>query len=255
MSIKYIIRRNEFSYNDEYFSLHSATPSVIKAIYDNKAEAEEAYKSLVVEALYQQDNLYEYNGDSELAQRAYQFVVDNNIQIELEEDETLEDLDDFETFPDMSEDDAFKFAQEAGLLWYLLIEFDDQQPIYVLWSCKNQQYLEDAYGNIFDSLNEDFSDIDDFDLDVFEDDIEEYIIDQDLDDISDSPQLLKSLIEEFDSVEFEEDHHSISSIDIYGIPFTELKSINALLKSPIFEIRKITLEQLKEITNGKNIEI
>ena len=255
MTTKYIIRLNNFSYNDEYYSTYDPQLGHIQAIYDNKEEAEQAYKTLVVEALYQQDNFYEYNGDTELAQQAYQFVVDNNIEVELEDDEDLDDLDEFETLPEMSEDDAFKFAQESGLLWYQLIEFEDDQPIYILWSVEEQDYLKGEYNNTFDSQDENFADLDSDCFDgLFEDYFEQNIFNENLDDLSESPELLKNLLPSIAAVTYDSDENSITEIDWDDLTFVQLKSINALLKQPIFEIRQVTLEQLHKITNGEEDE-
>ena len=255
MTTKYIIRLNNFSYNDEYYSTYDPQLGHIQAIYDNKEEAEQAYKTLVVEALYQQDNLYEYNGDTELAQQAYQFVVDNNIEVELEDDEDLDDLDEFETLPEMSEDDAFKFAQESGLLWYQLIEFEDDQPMYILWSVEEQDYLKGEYNNTFDSQDENFADLDSDCFDgLFEDYFEQNIFNENLDDLSESPELLKNLLPSIAAVTYDSDENSITEIDWDDLTFVQLKSINALLKQPIFEIRQVTLEQLHKITNGEEDE-
>lgn len=255
MSTKYIIRQNNFSYNDEYYSTYDPQLGHIQAIYEDKEEAEQAYKSLVVEALYQQDNLYDYNGDTEIAQQAYAFVVENNIEVELEEDEDLDDLDEFETLPEMSEDDAFKFAQESGLLWYQLIEFEDDQPIYILWSIEEQDYVKGEYNNTFDSLDENFTDLDNNIIAVlFEEYFEEQIFNGNLDEISDSPELLKNLLQTISAVTYDAGENSMTDIDWDELSFVQLKSINSLLKLPIFEIRQITLEQLNKISNGEEDE-
>ena len=51
-NIKYVIRHNDFAYNDEWYMTDAATLGSIKAIYSDKIEAEQAYKALVVHALY-----------------------------------------------------------------------------------------------------------------------------------------------------------------------------------------------------------
>jgi len=51
-NIKYLIRQNDFAYNDEWHLTNYVSTGAIKQIYTDKAEAEKAYKSLVVEGLY-----------------------------------------------------------------------------------------------------------------------------------------------------------------------------------------------------------
>ena len=48
--------------------------------------------------------------------------------------------------------------------------------------------------------------------------------------------------------------NSMTDIDWDELSFVQLKSINSLLKLPIFEIRQITLEQLNKISNGEEDE-
>ncbi len=155
----------------------------------------------------------------------------------------------------MSEDDAFKFAQESGLLWYQLIEFEDDQPIYILWSVEEQDYLKGEYNNTFDSQDENFADLDSDCFDgLFEDYFEQNIFNENLDDLSESPELLKNLLPSIAAVTYDSDENSITEIDWDDLTFVQLKSINALLKQPIFEIRQVTLEQLHKITNGEEDE-
>ena len=49
-NIKYLIRQNDFAYNDEWHLTNYVSTGAIKQIYTDKAEAEKAYKSLVSKA-------------------------------------------------------------------------------------------------------------------------------------------------------------------------------------------------------------
>ena len=51
MSSKFVIRRVDFGYNDEYFQTHYAHQGAIQQIYADKAEAEQAYKNLIIDEL------------------------------------------------------------------------------------------------------------------------------------------------------------------------------------------------------------
>lgn len=106
----------------------------------------------------------------------------------------------------------------------------------------------------FDSIDENFSTLDDFELYIFENDFNEQVFDQALENISESPEILKNLIFDIPAVVYAEDRHSIVNIDWEDISFSQLKSINALLKQPIFEVQQINVEQLNTITNGENNE-
>lgn len=255
-NIKYVIRRNEFSYNDEYYSTHSENLSTIEAIYTNKAEAEQAYKTLVVQALYEQNSLYDYNGDTEISQQLQEFIEENEIQVELEEDE---DLDELETMPEMSEEDAFKFAQQAGLLWYQFLEFDDSKPVYVIWLNQSQKYLDGEYNNIIDSQDENFTDLHSDQYmylleSEFEDYFQEDFLNQHIKNLTESPELLKTLIQDIQAIQYDDQQHYITEIDWNELEFIQLKSLNTLLKHPLFEIHQMTLEQFAQLTQGKEYE-
>ena len=137
---------------------------------------------------------------------------------------------------------------------YQLLEIDSQKPIYILWSNQEQDYLRSENYNVFDSIDENFSTLDDFELYIFENDFNEQVFDQALENISESPEILKNLILGIPAVVYAEDRHSIVNIDWEDISFSQLKSINALLKQPIFEVQQINVEQLNTITNGESNE-
>ena len=50
-NIQYVIRQNDFAYNDEWHLTDCVSTGAIKEIYTDKAEAEQAYKALVVQGL------------------------------------------------------------------------------------------------------------------------------------------------------------------------------------------------------------
>ncbi|WP_111859821.1 hypothetical protein [Acinetobacter sp. CFCC 10889] len=249
MTIKYIIRHNDFAYNDEWFQTVFPEAGRIHTIYEDKAEAEYAFKKLIVEALYADDDLNNYDiGNGYASEETYekleQFVLEK----------TGEEFEIDDEIPEMELDDAFEFAQLSGVLHYQLIEIDEQKPIYILWSNEEQDYLRSENYNIFDSTDENFNTADDFELYIFENDFNEHVFDQSLEKISESPEILKSLILGIPALVYAEDRNCILNIDWEDITFSQLKAINALLKQPIFEVQQITLEQLNKITNGEEDE-
>lgn len=115
--------------------------------------------------------------------------------------------------------------------------------------------MKGEYNNTFDSQDENFADLDSDCFDgLFEDYFEQNIFNENLDDLSESPELLKNLLPSIAAVTYDSDENSITEIDWDDLTFVQLKSINALLKQPIFEIRQVTLEQLHKITNGEEDE-
>ena len=249
MTTKYVIRQNDFAYNDEWYQTHSPILGAIQAVYTDKSEAEAAYKQLIVEALYHNEYLSNYdigNGyaDDATYEKLEAFVLEK----------TGEEFDTDDEIPEMELEDAFQFAQIAGILHYQLIEINETQPIHILWSNTQNDYLKGEYNNTFDSTDENFSTLENFELSLFEYDFNVHIFDKTLDQISDSPEILKTLATNTPNIVYAEDRNSIVNIDWDDLHFTDLKSLNALLKQPIFEVRQITLEQLNKISNGEEDE-
>lgn len=249
MTTKYVIRQNDFAYNDEWYQTHSPILGAIQAVYTDKSEAEAAYKQLIVEALYHNEDLSNYdigNGyaDDATYEKLEAFVLEK----------TGEEFDTDDEIPEMELEDAFQFAQIAGILHYQLIEINETQPIHILWSNTQNDYLKGEYNNTFDSTDENFSTLENFELSLFEYDFNVHIFDKTLDQISDSPEILKTLATNTPNIVYAEDRNSIVNIDWDDLHFTDLKSLNALLKQPIFEVRQITLEQLNKISNGEEDE-
>ncbi len=249
MTTQYVIRHNDFAYNDEWYQTHTPILGAIQAVYTDKSEAETAYKQLIVEALYHNEDLSNYDIGNGYADDA---TYENLEAFVLEK--TGEEFDTDDEIPEMELEDAFQFAQIAGILHYQLIEIDQTQPIHILWSNTQNDYLKGEYNNTFDSLDENFADREDLDLYIFEDDFTQDVIGHDLNELSDSPELLKNLIHTLSDITYDVDTNSITEIDWYNLAFTDLKSLNALLKQSIFEVRQISLEQLNKISNGEENE-
>ena len=64
-----------------------------------------------------------------------------------------------------------------------------------------------------------------------------------LEELSDAPALLEQFIKENSWLSYENQGLKIEN-DADEDTFNRIKSLNALLKQPIFEIRQVTLEQL-----------
>ena len=131
---------------------------------------------------------------------------------------------------------------------YQLIEIDSQKPIYILWSNEEQDYLRSENNNVFDSTDENFNTLDDFELYIFENDFNEQVFDRTFDEISESPVLLKTLVQGISVITYDVENDKITDIDWEDISFSQLKSINALLKQPVFEVRQISLEALVNLS-------
>lgn len=238
-NLKYVIRHNEFAYNDEWFLTNDATAGQITAVYTDKAEAEKAYKTLIVEALYGEYELSQYDiGNGEAT------------------DETYEKLDAFllektgkpfngETLPQLNEDDAFELAKLSGILCYQLIEFDDSEPHYAIWINEEESYMDhyDTGSVLFDS-NPDF--IESSDCDWYFLSRMDQTLKGSLADLSDSPEILQAFLQQAQGISFDaqQQHLKISGD---RSDYQTIKALNALLKQPLFEIHALSLEQIQAL--------
>lgn len=245
-NIQYVIRHNDFTYNDEWFQTSFPEAGIIEAIYDSKADAEQAFKQLIVSALYDAEDLSNYDiGNGYATDETYealeQFVLEKTGQ-EYETDDAI---------PELSLDDAFEFAKISGVMHYQLIEIDNQKPIYILWLNEEEDYLRSENNNVFASQDAHFTDValDQF-VFTFDNYCEEKIYNQKLDEISEGPELLRSLIKNMTEISLDEKNESITEIDWDDITFTQLQAFNSLLSEKMFEVKIINLKQLEEIINN-----
>lgn len=238
-NLKYVIRHNNFAYNDEWFLTNDATAGQITAVYTDKAEAEKAYKTLIVDALYNEYELSQYdigNGeaDNETYEKIEAFILEKTGK-----------AFDNEILPEMSEDDAFEFAKLSGILCYQLIEFDDSKPQYAIWINAEESYMDhyDTGSVLFDS-NPDFIESSDCDW-YFLSRIEQ-TLQGNLADLSDSPEILQAFLQNAAGISFDSRQQALV-INGSDSNYQTIKALNALLKQPLFELHSLTLEQIQAL--------
>lgn len=250
-NIKYVIRQQSFAYNDEYYDTRDPMKGNITAVYDDKSTAEEAYKQLIVDALYENElgqfGIVENHG-YEQHEKIEAFILEKTGQAY---DQQL---------PTLELDDAFEFAKLTKILHYQLIEIDNSLPNYVIFFPNHNSYFSvSAYGQEDEVLlignDPHFL----FDQQSYPDNyycINEHLesffsslnlqLEGSLEELSDTPVLLEHFIKEKSWLKYE---NQILKVDYYEDQesFDRIKSLNALLKDPIFEIRQVTLEELAKI--------
>ena len=249
-NIKYMIRYNDFGYNDEWYMTDEATLGSIKAIYNDYTEAEKTYKALVAQALYDHDlcNFDIFNGyaSDDLYEQIDNFILEK----------TGEEFDG-ESLPEMSEEDAFEFAKLSGLLHFQLIKIDDSKPFSVILLREKNEYVyaETATNSVLLTSQ---SDNPLFDFNFKEEYWREQTITNffnelpktltgSLSKLSDSPTLLQELITFLGLVYHESAQQLRIDTLFYENQFDSLRSLNALLKQPLFEIQQITIEELAQL--------
>lgn len=246
MTTKYVIRQNQFGYNDEWYVMDWIESSIIREIHDNQSDAETAYKKLTVHAL-RNEYLSNYGvGNGEAEQEVYD-AIDAFTQEKFGKTfEYLEDID----FDEWSDDDVFAFAQIAGLNFNQIVEVDDSEKFYVIWLNHQNEYFKDWGDNIVYLENNrlHFGD-DEFGWSLIADFLE--ALNQipptgSLAEVSDSPTLLEQLID--GELVIYKDNQLL--VEVGGLNFKELsdlEAVNALLKQPWFEIRALSIDEFAKL--------
>ncbi|MFV5594675.1 hypothetical protein [Acinetobacter junii] len=238
----YVIRAKYFGYNDEVFYVAG---NRIANIFDNKQQAELAYKKLEIDgardfALYEVESLFD--ADEALLQQLDDFVYSRCGEHICEEGDISDDV-----LPaSLSDDDTFEFIQLAGMQKFQLIEFENQVKFYGLWSVKKQQWVEEhdeCFAGLIYSEN----------LDAFKSKVEHIFADYDysaielkgsLDELSAQPILLQAMISTQSGLSYDEAKQTLV-IDAWQDE--ALYAVNSLLKQPLFEIKEISLEEIQKI--------
>ena len=245
MAIQYVIRSFEFAYNDEYYQT-DGNLSYVKASYDTREEAEAALKKLNAEAL-------RGGIDSDLGNYEPFYEASEELIAELNEfclarcGEPLTTSGYVESIPEgLSDDDVCEIAKRTGLEAYRLVTMDTAQTYYAIWMMQDRSYLSDydEYGMVTKFHDESMDGL----LNKVD-----YVLGKKfpqtlfgrLEELSDSPQLLQSLINQNVGIAY---HDSTAQISINsGSEPKHLLALNALLKNPVFEIRELTFEQASKL--------
>ncbi len=236
MSKKYIIRRVDFAYNDEFFLTNDKNLGKIQQIYPDYAEAFAAYQALVVDELQQVDlEMYDFGygyADEDVYQAVEKLVLEK----------TGEAYDKDDGLPNLATDDLFEFAQLTGIVHYQLLEIDDQMPFYLIWLPIQQDYLRDYDSDaILSGAHAHF--IQDHPHDW-------YFFDQltgdlhgSLAQLSDAPQLLQQVIQTHRGMAYDDVRQTLCLV-AHEAGYDGINALNGLLKQPLFEIQQKNLEQL-----------
>ncbi|WP_066802125.1 hypothetical protein [Moraxella oblonga] len=243
MTTKYVIRQNQFGYNDEWYVMGWIESSIIREVYDNQSDAETAYKKLTVHAL-RSDDLSSYAiGNGEAEQEVYD-AIDAFTQEKF--GKTFKYLDDID-FSEWSDDDIFAFAQIAGLNFYQIVEVDESEKFYVIWLNHQNEYFK-GWNGIFTLENNrlDFGYYNDDLIADFLETLNKVAPKGSLEELSDSPTLLEQLID--GELVMYKDNQLL--VEVGGLNFKELsdlEAVNALLKQPWFEIRALSIDEFAKL--------
>lgn len=240
----YVIRAKCFGYNDEVFYVAG---NRIANIFQDKAQAEQAYKQLEIDAarnfaLYEVEALF--NASEEKLNTLDAFVFERCGQHIADGYEISED-----TLPaELADDDTFEFVQRAGMQSYQLMCFEGAPKFYALWSVKQQELYKDydeyftglVYAPSPEQLKGQLERI-------FDEQGCPLVLNGTLESLSSTPALLQAAIASNRNIVYKPQQQQL---EINNWDTAALYSVNALLNNPLFEIREISLEDIQHLEAG-----
>lgn len=238
----YVLRSYCFGYNDENFYVCGWQ---VGEIFSDKEKAEVSYRELQLAYLRQLDlSEHEsvFNGDQKYLQKIDRYLHEKTGKNVLEGDYVDSQR---ELHTELSDDDLFAFGEFADMRAYKLIEFDDEPVFYALFDPREDEYVKyydesfegPVYGNSQDEINE---------L------IAEYAEDMDweahgsVQELSDNPVLLQQLIDSSKGIKYE---NSEKRLYLDDPNVSNVAAVNDLLRKPIFEIREMNTQAIKQLEN------
>lgn len=240
----YVLRAYCFGYNDEVFYVCGTR---ISEIFEQRKKAEAAYRKAQVDYLRDIDlGEHEkfFDGDDAYIRKMDEFIH-AKIGKHIVDDSGYVDIG-TGIHTELSDDDLFEFGETGELHAYKLIAFDNEPVFHVLWNPEREQYFHTidegfeglVYGTSRDEL-----------MKLIEGhnvclDWSEWERSGTPEELSDNPTLLRKLIDTTDEFEFDAEADVVRFED----PATEqVIALSALLKKPIFEVRELSAEEVRDI--------
>ncbi|MFZ3192678.1 MAG: hypothetical protein WA154_05665 [Moraxellaceae bacterium] len=241
-SIQYALRANFFGYNDEtyYVAGHQ-----IQQIYDDLAQAKAALFALELEnarqfELYEVDSFF--NADDSFIEKMDAFVFERCGEHIAENGEVIEG-----TIPEaLSDADTVEFVQMAGMNSYQIIEVPTDKLFYALWLTGQQQYAlnhdESGTSLIYAESAQQLLDKQLENVMYTLDDA--LTLSGTLEQLSDSPTLLQAAIDSQKNLSY---NSKTQQLQIKDYDPQALRAVHELLKSPLYEVRTLSLPELIQL--------
>ena len=241
---RYALRASCFGYNDENFYVCG---SRIEKLFNEREKAEAAYRKAQLKYLRDIDlGEHEkfFNGDDDYVRKMAEFIKAKTGESILSDGGWVEM--DTKAHTNMSDDDLFEFGEKGGVTAFKLIEFEDDAPFVALFNTRTEAYcktVDEAFEGLIYGASRDelLGSIGDYALEVEWEDIE---LQGSLEALSETPAVLRNLINSVDEFEYDEDEGVLR----LGYPETaHIVSLNALLREPLFEFRELSLDEILDI--------
>ncbi|MDO9569182.1 MAG: hypothetical protein Q7J58_07355 [Hydrogenophaga sp.] len=239
----FVIRHFDFAYNDEWY-MKDGELGRIKAVFDNRASAEAELQRLVVKFMRAE----ELSGHEVFCEPEEELMGKLNAFCLERCGEALTDEygDAYQIPSGLNDTDVFELAKLADFMSYQVVEVPDGGGFVALWLPAEERYVG-SYDTemIYHPSSEPFmSDLPDQLYEAFP---VEWC--GGYEDISHSPLLLRQLIAsqpEYFSYDEAEQRLSLKK-STWQLPGAQVFALNALLKTPVFEVRQLSVEELVEM--------
>ncbi|MCK5697842.1 MAG: hypothetical protein KAI02_06750 [Gammaproteobacteria bacterium] len=238
----FILRGFHWGYNDETFY---PCGNYIKSTFTDQIKAEKALLSL--ERSHWQDmdlgETYQFfDTDQPLIDRINKFTLQKCGSPLFTDD----DRRDVFIPTTLSDDDFMEFLKIAHLKAFKLTKFEDDQKFYSLFFPDEQEYLkiydEGSVALVYSESLEQLKNEAESELEYHWD--EPLKLTGELSALSDSPNLLKTLIDTQKGLNYKADKKLLS---IKSDHVDALFSVNELLKQPLFEIKTLSVDEIKAL--------
>lgn len=244
---RYIIREAGVGYSDEVyydvgFKIHD--------VYDDKKKAENDLRKLQLDRVKQiplAETSSLFDGEASLLQAVEKFIKEKTGESVLKGGDYLDYGTDMPK--GLSDDDWLTLGKMIDTLGFDLVELSGTQMLYVLWDPAedepNKIYEESGEFLIYSQTEDDLIEQAEETLNYSMED--SFTGEGTYEDLSDSPELLKSLVESSKALSYNKDNSSIEIAD--ELNAATLKSLNGLLKTPFFSIKKMSTQQIMKLEN------
>lgn len=255
MAAQYVIRAYAFTYYDEDYQTEYGDWGDVAAVFTDAASAQTELERLTVREMRFSLGAYDpYSGingaPDEFVERINAFCIERCGNPMFEDGAHSAD-----SIPEgMSDADVIELAKLSYLEFYRIFEVPEDGGFVALWLPKQKHYVGKYIGTYildiaFHPSIEDFMDEDHWPNQIFE--VFPSSWQGAYEELSDTPLLLRQFVDLQPNMAYDETTQTLSftSGNKYcpasDISVPDLFSLNALLKDPVFEIRRLTVAELQ----------
>lgn len=257
MEKKYVIRKSAFHYSDDhfYFHVHGIT---VGDVFDDHSTAfktlleleKDAYTTIDLGQIEPFSDCSDNVDIQKMIRLKYYLEVELGLQNILTQNEHGRVYAKRDTYlpKDISTEQILKIRTLSGLKFYDLITFQGIPQFFGIWK-KKPFYSEEGFLKVMDAICFYNSFIEAFNEAVRYSpyDLRSVEIVGSLEEITDMPIILRSLISSSTSINYDEDEEKLS---LNGLSNTEWASLCTLLKEKPFEIKLLGMEDVKNIDHS-----